>query len=81
MVKISKNNMGSEKFYQACLLVAWDCSELTGLAVWAREDLEGEGMPISFVSSKAASVSEYSSTDSVAHSFLWLVICSRMPKM
>ncbi|KAL8448391.1 hypothetical protein Emag_003942 [Eimeria magna] len=36
---------------------AWMQFKSTSLAVWAREDLEGEGMPISLVSSKAASVS------------------------
>ncbi|KAL8270180.1 hypothetical protein Esti_005907 [Eimeria stiedai] len=36
---------------------AWMQFKCTSLAVWAREDLEGEGMPISLVSSKAASVS------------------------
>ncbi|KAL8444995.1 hypothetical protein Emed_005964 [Eimeria media] len=36
---------------------AWMQFKSTSLAVWAREDLEGDGMPISLVSSKAASVS------------------------
>ncbi|XP_026190267.1 uncharacterized protein LOC34617323 [Cyclospora cayetanensis] len=36
---------------------AWMQFKSTSLAVWAREDLEGEGMPVSLVSSKAASVS------------------------
>ncbi|CDJ63750.1 endonuclease/exonuclease/phosphatase domain-containing protein, putative [Eimeria necatrix] len=36
---------------------AWMQFKSTSLAAWAREDLEGEGKPVSFVSSKAASVS------------------------
>lgn len=36
---------------------AWMQFKSTSLAVWVREDLEGEGMPIAFVGSKAASVS------------------------